>query len=42
MSAKESFEDWWESKGRNLYPPSAKAGIWIAFADGWYRGQKSK
>ena len=40
MTMRESFEDWWNSKGASHYLPSAKAGLWIVFSDAWYRAQK--
>lgn len=41
MDKRASFEDWWVARGSSLYPQSAKEGLWIVFADGWYRGQKA-
>lgn len=40
MNINESFEDWWLKRG-HLYPAELKAGIGVAFRDGWYRSRKA-
>ena len=40
-TARESFDGWWEAKGKKFFGSELYAGVYLAFADGHYRGSKA-